>query len=41
MNVHTSPNAALLDRLAGRLGAAYVLIADIDMAGHLVEARGL
>jgi FAD/FMN-containing dehydrogenase len=40
MTVHTSP-LQLLDTLASRLGAAHVLTAAADMAGHLVEERGL
>jgi FAD/FMN-containing dehydrogenase len=40
MTVHTSP-LQLLDTLVSRLGAAHVLTAAADMAGHLVEERGL
>lgn len=41
MTVHTSPSAALLDRLSQRLGFAHVLREPSDMAGYLVETRGL
>jgi FAD/FMN-containing dehydrogenase len=40
MTIYTAP-PQLLDTLAGRLGAAHVLTAAGDMAGHLVEERGL
>ncbi len=41
MTIHTTPPASLLECLAARLGAAHVLTAAGDMAGYLVEARGL
>ena len=42
MTIHAAPPADLLQRpLAARLGAGHVLTADADMAGHLVESRGL
>jgi FAD/FMN-containing dehydrogenase len=40
MNFHTAP-PQLVDTLASRLGAAHVLTAEADLAGHLVEERGL
>src|SRR5919112_6422346 len=40
MNLHTAP-PQLIDTLATRLGAAHVLTDAGDMAGHLVEERGL
>jgi FAD/FMN-containing dehydrogenase len=41
MTIHTAPPADLLATLAARLGPNHVLTAETDMAGHLVEARGL
>jgi FAD/FMN-containing dehydrogenase len=40
MTVPIAP-VPLLETLAGRLGSAHVLTAPADMAGHLVEPRGL
>lgn len=41
MTIHAAPPADLLETLVARLGAAHVLTAAADMAGHLVESRGL
>src|SRR4051812_44391956 len=45
MTIHAAPPADLLQDLvpilAARLGAGHVLTTDADMAGYLVEARGL
>ena len=39
--MQTKAGMALIETLAARLGAASVLTEAGDMAGHLVEARGL
>ncbi|HEV2602200.1 MAG TPA: FAD-binding oxidoreductase [Microvirga sp.] len=41
MTVHAPPPDTLLAVLQARLGAAHVLTAETDLAGHIVEARGL
>src|SRR4051812_870382 len=41
MTIHAAPPADLLATLAARLGPNHVLTAEADMAGHLVESRGL
>jgi FAD/FMN-containing dehydrogenase len=41
MTLPAKPRAQLLDKLAGRLGPAYVQTEPADMAGYLVETRGL
>ncbi|WP_188311880.1 FAD-binding oxidoreductase [Salinarimonas soli] len=41
MTIHASPTAGLVDALAARLGRAHVVTAETDLAGHLVESRGL
>jgi hypothetical protein len=40
MNVQ-SPPPQFIDSLASRIGRAHVLTEAADMAGHLVEERGL
>ncbi len=41
MTIHATPPASLLESLTARLGAAHVLTEAGDMAGYLVESRGL
>jgi FAD/FMN-containing dehydrogenase len=41
MTLHATPQRALLDTLAARLGSGGLITDAGDMAGHLVEARGL
>src|SRR3712207_7913211 len=41
MTVHAPSPETLLAALSARLGPAHVLTAESDIAGHLVEARGL
>ena len=41
MTLHTSPGPAFLEALSARLGPARVLTEEADLAGHLVEERGL
>src|SRR4051812_15201933 len=41
MTVPTMPPPDLLDTLIARLGPTSVLTAEADLAGHLVEERGL
>jgi FAD/FMN-containing dehydrogenase len=41
MTLHTSPGPAFLEALSARLGPARVLTDSADLAGHLVEERGL
>jgi FAD/FMN-containing dehydrogenase len=41
MNQHVAPAAGLIETLAERLGRPYVVTGETDLAGHLVESRGL